>query len=70
MAVWWSLNWRLTTLMSTVGCSFFQAGTAARTISSTAGKAATVSTCCACAGTDGQGEQAQARPMPGAACHP
>ena len=47
MAVWWSTNWRLTILISTFGWRTFQAGMAERTISSTAGKAATVSTCCA-----------------------
>lgn len=45
MALQGSANRRLRSLMSTAGCSFFQAATAASTILSTDGSAATVSSC-------------------------
>ena len=59
MAVWWSANSRETTLTCTFGCFFCQAGSAARTTSSTEGKAATVRT--VCAQTEEQSRKGRAR---------
>ena len=51
IAVWWSVDWRLTTFSSMPGKRARQAGAVARTISSTAGKAATVRRCGAAVAT-------------------